>query len=98
MIKILEYMAVGKPIVAFDLPEHRFSAQDAALYATPNDASDFARQIVRLMDKPEWGQTMGIIGRQRIEEQLAWSYQAKNLLAVYEALGRPEKQSVSVPM
>jgi len=36
MLKTMEYMAIGKPLVAFDLAETRFSAQDAALYATPN--------------------------------------------------------------
>ncbi len=37
MNKIMEYMAFGKAIVAFDLKEHRFSAQNAAVYAPPND-------------------------------------------------------------
>ena len=53
MIKMMEYMALGKPIVAFDLPEHRFSAQEAAVYARPNDELDFARQIAALMDAPQ---------------------------------------------
>ena len=37
MIKIMEYMALGKPIVQFDLREGRFSAQDAAVYADPQN-------------------------------------------------------------
>ena len=31
MNKIMEYMALGKPIVQFDLTEGRFSAQNASL-------------------------------------------------------------------
>ena len=53
MIKILEYMALGKPIVAFALPEHRVSAQDAAYCAKSNNKADFARQIKILMDDPK---------------------------------------------
>ena len=37
MNKILEYMAVGLPIVSFDLREARVSAGDAARYASCND-------------------------------------------------------------
>lgn len=84
--KVMEYMAMGKPVVAFDLPEHRFSAQDAAVYAQPNDELDFARQIALLMDDPQRRQHMGRLGRARIETELAWSHQAKKLLQAYETL------------
>jgi glycosyltransferase involved in cell wall biosynthesis len=53
MNKIMEYMALGKPIVQFDLTEGRFSAQEASLYAAPNDAIDMAEKIVELLDDPE---------------------------------------------
>jgi glycosyltransferase involved in cell wall biosynthesis len=85
-IKVMEYMSFGKPIVAFDLPEHRVTAQDAAVYARANDELDFARQIAMLMDDPARCQSMGQIGRNRIEEDLAWPYQGKHLLAAYKVL------------
>ena len=45
MIKIMEYMALGKPIVQFDLKEGRFSAQEASLYASKQEgASGFCRE------------------------------------------------------
>ena len=50
MNKIMEYMALGKPIVQFDLTEGRVSAQDASLYARRNDPIDMARQLVALLD------------------------------------------------
>ncbi len=87
MIKLMEYMALGKPVVAFDLPEHRVTAGDAALYVTPNDETEFARTISILMDDPERRESMGKIGRRRIETELAWQHQGKNLLKVYTALG-----------
>lgn len=86
MVKMMEYMALKKPIVAFDLPEHRVTADGAALYARPNDELDFARQIAILMDDPERRKKMGEIGRERVENQLAWSHQKEHLLKAYEKL------------
>lgn len=86
MIKMMEYMALQKPVVAFDLPEHRFTAQAAAVYAVANDEHDFARQIVLLMDNPKQRQKMGQEGRTRIEKALAWQHQEKQLLKAYESL------------
>ncbi len=85
-IKMMEYMALAKPIVAFELPEHRWTAREAALYARPNDALDFARQLAGLMDDPQRRQQMGAYGRNRIETELAWPYQAKHLIEAYAAL------------
>ena len=84
--KIMEYMAVGKPIVSFDLPEHRFSARDAALYAVPGDELDFAKKVAELIDSPQKRREMGEYGQRRIEIELAWSYQAKNLLRAYASM------------
>jgi len=83
VIKIMEYMAWAKPVVAFDLPEHRITAGDASLYATPNDELDFARHIAALMDSRELCEQLGTIGRERIKTRLAWKYQQKYLLKVY---------------
>ncbi len=86
MNKIMEYMALGKPIVQFDLTEGRFSAQEAALYARPNDAADLAAKILELLDDPERRADMGAVGRARIENELEWKYEAPKLIAAYEAL------------
>ncbi len=89
MIKMTEYMALSKPIVAFDLTEHRFTAQEAALYAQPNDELDFARKIAQLMDDPEARARMGAFGRRRIETELAWRYSVPKLLQAYDTLAVP---------
>lgn len=88
IIKILEYMALSKPIVAFDLPEHRVSAQDAALFASPGNDLEFAQNIITLMDNPLKRNKMGQAGRARIEKELAWSHQRKRLLEAYEKVFR----------
>jgi len=86
MNKIMEYMALGKPIVQFDLTEGRFSAQHASLYARRNDAVDFATKIVELVDDPARRSAMGAFGRRRVEQQLEWRHEAPRLLAAYDAL------------
>jgi glycosyltransferase involved in cell wall biosynthesis len=90
MIKIVEYMGLAKPIVAFDLPEHRLSAEDAAAYVEPNNEDAFARSIAALMDDPARRLTMGANGRKRVEQHLAWSYSVPHLLSVYARLEREQ--------
>ena len=86
MNKIIEYMALGKPIVAFDLQEARVSADKAAYYAAANNPVDFAEKILLLLEEPEKRQSMGAFGRQRFLERLAWEHQSRQLLALYEEL------------
>lgn len=86
MNKIVEYMALGKPIVQFDLTEGRFSAQEASLYADRNNAEDMAQKIVDLLDDPDKRAEMGAIGRDRVEKVLSWEYEVPRLLAAYDRL------------
>jgi glycosyltransferase involved in cell wall biosynthesis len=88
MNKIMEYMALGKPIVQFEMTEGRFSAQDASLYARPNDAIDLAAKILELLDDPARRKQMGQFGRERVVSKLSWDHEAPKLLAAYEALWR----------
>lgn len=84
MNKVLEYMALGKPIVQFDLTEGRFSAQEASLYAKRNDAVDMAQKIQELLQDPEKRAHMGAYGRNRILNELSWEKTSKALLEGYE--------------
>jgi glycosyltransferase involved in cell wall biosynthesis len=85
MIKIMEYMALGKPIVQFDLKEGRYSADGASLYAdNHNQVVDFAAKILWLLDRPEERRRMGEAGRRRVRESLAWEYSVPQLLAAYQ--------------
>lgn len=86
MIKIVEYMALAKPIVQFESKEGRFSAKDASLYADKSKGvPDFANKILWLLDRPDDRERMGRFGRSRIEKELAWEYSVGNLLAAYYA-------------
>ncbi|MBD2677967.1 MULTISPECIES: glycosyltransferase family 4 protein [Nostoc] len=86
MNKILEYMAMGKAIVQFDLREGRRSAQEASLYAKPNDEVEFAEKILELLDSPERREKIGVEGRRRMEEILEWQYQVPKLLEAYDKI------------
>ena len=86
MNKVMEYMALAKPIVQFDLTEGRVSAGEASWYARPNDVADLAQKIVALLADENQRIHMGAVGRQRVEQVLAWQHEAPRLLAAYEHL------------
>jgi glycosyltransferase involved in cell wall biosynthesis len=86
-IKVMEYMAYGKPIVSFDLKETRFSAKDAAVFVPCNDEASFADALVSLMDDRELRKQMGRAGRERVNKDLQWSVVSRELIAAYASLG-----------
>jgi glycosyltransferase involved in cell wall biosynthesis len=83
MVKIPEYMAIGRPIASYDLPETRISAGDAAAYAQSADPRSLGRCVHELLEDPERRQTMGAEGRRRVE-RLSWQRSSTELLAAYE--------------
>jgi glycosyltransferase involved in cell wall biosynthesis len=97
MTKIMEYMAMARPIVAFDLVENRVSAAGAALYARANDERQFAQLVAALFDDPQQRAEMGRVGRERVEGGLDWSHSERRLVALYGELlarragGRPRQ-------
>ncbi len=97
MLKTMEYMALGKPVVAFDLPETRITAQDAALYATSNRLSEFVDHIETLLADQELCARMGQEGRERIEEQLCWEKSRQMLFQAYMRLF-PAQQKLRTAM
>jgi glycosyltransferase involved in cell wall biosynthesis len=87
MNKVVEYLAMGVPVVAFDLKETRVSAGEAGLYAPANDDEALAACIDRLLDAPEQRARMAAEGRRRVAAELSWDVSKDNLLAAYESLG-----------
>jgi glycosyltransferase involved in cell wall biosynthesis len=86
MNKTLEYMAFGLPVLAFDLKETRTSAGGAAHYVRDNDVEAFAEALATLLDAPERRAEMGRLGRERVENALAWDHQTSQYVSVYERL------------
>jgi glycosyltransferase involved in cell wall biosynthesis len=89
MIKIAEYMAMSRPVVAYALRESRFAAGAAASYARPDDVDSLAQRIDELLDDPERRARMGQAGRERVERELSWEHSERNLVSAYGSVLEP---------
>lgn len=85
-IKIMEYMAAGKPTVAFDLKETRYSVDGAAILVPSGDIEGFAHGIKKLMDKPDLREKLGKAGQERVTKELNWAKSSSKLIEAYETL------------
>ncbi len=86
MNKVMEYMALGKALVQFDLAEGRVSAGEASLYAERNNEIDLAEKMVELLDNETLRNTMGEYGRQKVLSKWQWIHQEPKLLQAYNSL------------
>ncbi len=97
MNKVLEYMALGKPIVQFEVTEGRRSAGGASLYARMDNVADFAMKIDALLGDPDLRREMGVIGRERIIRQFSWAHSTPVLLRAYAKALEPRSARVRAP-
>jgi glycosyltransferase involved in cell wall biosynthesis len=97
MNKIMEYMALRKAIVQYDLKEGRVSAQGASLYANNTDTGDFAKKIIWLLDNEETRKQMGEFGYQRILNELSWNYEKDKLVDFYKKVLKIKEQYIPKP-
>ena len=101
MNKVIEYMAMARPMVSFDLKEARVSAGEAALYAPANDEGLFAAQVQSLLEDEALRVSMGELGRARVEDQLNWRRSRDALVGFYQRLigpattGFPDRRGTS---
>ncbi|MDT5007073.1 MAG: hypothetical protein QOJ24_4249 [Mycobacterium sp.] len=86
MNKVVEYMAMGCPVVSFDLVEARVSAGDAAVYVPANDECAFAEAVDTLLNDAGRRHSMGMVGRNRVEEELSWDLSRRALVGFYSRL------------
>jgi glycosyltransferase involved in cell wall biosynthesis len=86
MMKVAEYLALGKPIVAYDLVETRATVGDAALLVRSGDVHQFACQIQRLAENPRLRAVLARRARERAAE-LTWEVSAARLVAAYAGFG-----------
>jgi glycosyltransferase involved in cell wall biosynthesis len=86
MNKVVEYMAMERPIVSFELVEARVSAGDAAVYVPANDELAYAKAIDALLDDPERRRRMGECGYRRVARELSWDVSRRALVGFYQRL------------
>jgi glycosyltransferase involved in cell wall biosynthesis len=96
-IKIAEYMAMGKPIAAYDLPETRYTAGDAAVYVPSGDLEAYAAAIISLLDDPSRRECMGRVGTERIRTRFQWEHQKEILLRAYDHVLRDGRTGRGTP-
>ena len=86
MNKIMEYMALKKPVVQYDLKEGRFSAGEASLYAVCGDTRDFSEKIMQLLDNRELRLAMGEFAYNRVVNELSWDFEKEKLIGFYSKI------------
>lgn len=86
MNKPMEYMAMGKPVIAHQLKETMVSGGDVAVYTETPDAAGLAARVLELADDPERRAELGLRGTERCRDVLSWPHQAPCLLSVFEKL------------
>ena len=92
-VKILEYMAFGVPVVAFDLQETRVMSEGASALVPAPDVEAYARELAALLDDSERRAHLGELGRMRVQTEHAWERQSAVYLELMRRLCRPSRQS-----
>jgi len=98
MNKIMEYMALRKPIVQYNLKEGRFSAQEASLYANNGDTEDFALKMIKLIDDPELRAKMAMFGYNRVINELSWDFESVKLARFYNRIFFGDRPGTGRPL
>ena len=90
-IKVLEYAAAARPIVASDLPVVReLLGEGDVLFCQPGDATGLARQIIRLLSRPEEAQALAQRAAEKVHQGFTWQRSGERLLQVYDRLMETE--------
>jgi glycosyltransferase involved in cell wall biosynthesis len=86
-LKLLEYLAVGVPVVAPDLPSIREIVEDgrSAVLVRPGDPEALAAAIRRLLSDPGLASRLSAAGR-AVAERNGWDARARTMTALYDAV------------
>ena len=85
--KLLNYMAMGLPVVAFDTPVSREYLAGHGSYAAPGDAGQLAERVLELVADRDGAARAGRRLRERAEASFDWLAAGRRLIGVYDALG-----------
>lgn len=86
--KLLNYMAVGLPTVAFDLPVNRDVLGPAGVFVPVGDAAALAQQLLAVLDDESGARDRGRVLRDRAERQFSWGLTVRQILDVYGLVSR----------
>lgn len=83
--KLLNYMAMSMPVIAYDTPAQRELLGDLGLYAPVGDIEAFAGQVEDLLAEPARWRPLGRLLRARAESEFSWERGARTMQAEYFA-------------
>jgi glycosyltransferase involved in cell wall biosynthesis len=83
-LKIVEYLASGKAIVASDVGEVPNMLGSAGILTPPGDAHSLAVGILRILQDNSLKSNLEKLARQRAEKEYNWTVTAENLLSAYK--------------
>jgi glycosyltransferase involved in cell wall biosynthesis len=86
--KLLNYMALAQPVVAYDTAVHREYLADLGVYVEVGNVSAFAQAIDNLLQNPQHMAELGQKLRQRAEKVYSWEAAAENIINLYKLLTR----------
>ena len=86
-LKLFEYMAAERPIVASDLPSIReILDETCAVFFRPDDAKDLADKLIYIKSNPEIGERLAAVAKTRVQKY-SWEARAKAILSFIAATG-----------
>jgi glycosyltransferase involved in cell wall biosynthesis len=85
--KLLNYMAMGLPVVAFDAPVNREYLGEQGVYAPLGDTLALAEALEALLDDPRRGMALGQQLRERATHYYLWPEAGEKILQVYREIG-----------
>jgi glycosyltransferase involved in cell wall biosynthesis len=83
MIKIMEYMSHGLPILSFNLKENKYSAGEAAVYCDSYGYKEFAEKIMYMLNDEKLLKDKSEVGLKRYKTDFNWSKSSQNIKELY---------------
>lgn len=81
--KLLNYMAMGQPVVAYDTPVQREYLGELGVFVPAGDVERFSKAISSLLHDPERGNRLGQSLRGRAAELFSWQQAAEQIASLY---------------
>jgi glycosyltransferase involved in cell wall biosynthesis len=89
--KLLNYMALALPTVAFDTPVSREYLGDWGVYAERGNPAALAEALGSILEDKERAAALGAGLRQRAIERYSWEQAGRQIVGIYDSLGRQQR-------
>ncbi|MBC8265265.1 MAG: glycosyltransferase, partial [Anaerolineales bacterium] len=89
--KLLNYMALALPTVAFDTPVSREYLAHWGAYAEPGNPTALAEALGSVLADEEKAAALGAGLRQRAIERYSWEQAGRQIMGIYDSLARQQR-------